>query len=153
MEALRPEVIARAVEKAMDKVRHARSHYATRKAEVESELKAVQGRIDRLVAAIADGLAVDDIRARLSAENARKAKLTADLERLTQVAALSAFDLDEVRAQLQARAGDVVGTLGRQTVAARQMLRKVLADPIDWSRWAPGASGATSSGAPSLSSG
>src|SRR5439155_2589430 len=63
-EALRPEVIARAVEKPLAKLAYARSHHASRRARVEAELADVQRKLDRLVDALVDGTvaATDEIK-------------------------------------------------------------------------------------------
>ena len=41
------------------------------------------------------------------------------------------MQVDEIAGRLRTRIGDVAGLLGKQTVQARQMLRKILADKID----------------------
>src|SRR5262249_28176502 len=79
-ETLQPEVVARAVEKALAKLAYARSHHTSRRARVEGELVKVQRKLDRLVDALADGtLPADEIKDRLSTERARKTTLQAEL--------------------------------------------------------------------------
>ena len=102
-----------------------------RRAEVERELAQAQQRLDRLVDALADdSLPADEIRTRLSAEKARKTNLSADLARLERLARVASLNIDQIAQKLRARVNDVAGVLGRQTVQARQMLRKILADKI-----------------------
>jgi hypothetical protein len=116
----------------------------------------VQRRLDRLVDALADGsLPVDELKTRLGAENARKTKLTGDLENLAKLAGLASLDLEQLKRGFQAPIADVTALLERQTVQARQMLRKLYClARSSWNRSAADASGATSSGAcsPSRSS-
>jgi hypothetical protein len=93
---------------------------------------AVQQRLDRLVDALADGtLPADEIKARLSTEKARKTALTTDLARFERLAKVPSLNVDQIAQKLRGRLNDVAGVLGRQTVQARQMLRKILADKIE----------------------
>ena len=125
-------MLSLAVEKALAKLAHARSHHATRKAQVERELSEAQRKLDRLVDALADGsLPVDEIKARLGAEKARKTTLQAELEKLNQLARLTSIDTAQLKRQLQSGVSGRTALLGRQTVQARQMLRKLLADKIE----------------------
>lgn len=131
-ETLRPELLASAFQRAFAKLAHARSHYASRRGQIERELTEVQRRIDRLLDVLTDGaLPADEIKARLGAEKTRKTKLTAELERLDKLAAIASVDPDQLKQRVQMRVTDVTAALGRQTVQARQMLRKLLADKIE----------------------
>jgi hypothetical protein len=86
-DALQPTILERAVEKALAKLAHAHSHHATRRSQAARELQEVQRKVDRLVDALADGsLPADEIKARLTAERARKTALQVELTKLEQVA-------------------------------------------------------------------
>src|SRR5207245_10542643 len=131
-ELLRPEVLALAVEKALGKVQYARAHHASRRARVEGELVDVQRKLDRLVDALADGtLPAEEIKDRLTRERARKTTLQAELEKLDQLARVASIDTAQLKRDLESRVSDVAALLAKQTVQARQMLRKLLADKID----------------------
>ena len=127
-----PSVLDAAVDKALARLTASHSQHASRRAHVERDLQAVQQKLDRLVDALAGGsLPADEIRARLSTEKARKTALAAELERLNQLAGVAFLDTDQLKRDLRARVDDVTGLLGRPTVQARQMLRKLLADKIE----------------------
>jgi len=131
-EALDPTVLIDAVEKALARLAKRQLAHIDRRAQVERELAQVQQRLDRLVDALADGsLPADEIRTRLGAEKARKTALSADLGRLERLAKVASVDVAQIAQKLRTRVSDVAGVLGRQTVQARQMLRKILADKID----------------------
>ena len=131
-DALQPTILERAVEKALAKLAHARAHLATRRSQAERELQEVQRKVDRLVDALADGsLPADEIKARLTCEKARKTALQAELTKLEQVAQVVSLDTGHLKRSLQERVSDVTALLGRHTVQARQMLRKILADKIE----------------------
>src|SRR5439155_11928422 len=59
-----------------------------------------------------------------------KENLAADLERFDQVARIAAIDPAEINRQIQARVSDVTAPR-RQTIQARQMLRRLLAGKIE----------------------
>ena len=48
------------------------------------------------------------------------------------------FNIDQIAEKLRARINDVAGLLSRQTVQARRMLRKILADKIELDPVGPG---------------
>ncbi len=99
---------------------------------MEQELGQVQRKLDRLIDALAnDSLPADEIKTHLSTEKARKTALTAELEKLDQLAKVASLDDAQLKRQLQARVSDVTALLGKHTVQARQMLRKILADKIE----------------------
>jgi chromosome segregation ATPase len=114
------------------KIKRARSHHASRRAAVERELADAQRKLERVLDALADrDLPTDEINARLTAEKARKSKLTAELAWLDHLASATTLDMEDLNRDLQGTAADVAGLVGKQTVRARQMLRKILAGKID----------------------
>jgi site-specific DNA recombinase len=130
-DALDPAVLTGAVEKALARLTKRQRAHIERRTQVEREMAQVQQRLDRLVDALAEGsLPTDEIKTRLSTEKARKTALTADLVRLDRLAKTASLNIDQIAQKLRDRVHDVAGVLGRQTVQARQMLRKVLADKI-----------------------
>jgi site-specific DNA recombinase len=129
---LDPAVLSQAVEKALARLAKRQQAVIERRTEVERELAQVQLRLDRLIDALADGsLPADEIKARLSAEKARKTVLSANREKLGRVAGIASMQVEQITGRLRSRIADVAGLLSKQTVQARQMLRKVLADKID----------------------
>jgi hypothetical protein len=57
--------------------------------------------------------------------------LSDDLARLERLPKVASLNFDQIAQKLRARVNDVAGVLERQTVQARQMLRKILADKIE----------------------
>ena len=130
-EVLQPATLERAVEKAVAKLSHARSHYTSRRAQVERELGDVQRKLDRLVDALADGsLPSDEIKNRLGTEKARKTALQAELTKLEQLAGIASLDTAHLKRTLREKVSDVITLLGNHTAQARQMLRKLLIGKI-----------------------
>ena len=68
----------------------------------------------------------------LKAEGGRKAVLTKELSTLTQVTKVVSLDGERLKRDLKARAADVKNLLSNQTPQARQMLRKLLVDRLDF---------------------
>ena len=131
-EVLQPEVLERAVEKALAKLSYARSHHASRRTQVERELEDVQRKLDQLVDALADGsLPADEIKGRLGAEKARKTALQAELTKLERLGGIANLDIGHLKSTLRERVSDVTALLGRHTAQARQMLRKLLTGKIE----------------------
>ena len=131
-DALDPAVLTSAVEKALGRLAKRQVTHIEHRVQAERELAQVQQRMDRLLDALADGsLPADEIKTRLSTEKARKTALTADLGRLQRLAKVASVNIDEIAQTLRRRLNDVAGVLGRHTVQARQMLRKILADKIE----------------------
>jgi hypothetical protein len=91
------------------------SQQRLRYAELDSELTAVQGRIERLLDALADGSILrDEIAVRLNAEKTRKDALASERDRLPGTLKLGDFDADKIKADLQDKVRDVKGVLERQ---------------------------------------
>ena len=131
-EVLQPEVLERAVEKALAKLSYARSYHASRRTQVERELEDVQRKLDRLVDALADGsLPADEIKGRLGAEKTRKTALQAELTKLERLGGIASLDIGHLKSTLRERISDVTALLGHHTAQARQMLRKLLTGKIE----------------------
>jgi hypothetical protein len=122
---LRPEILARVVERAL--VRHAENRAAQPNppAQLERELAAARAEIGRFVAAIGAGVDVAEIRGALEAAKARAGTLEAELAGL---APRPEGPVD--RAALEARVGDWRGLLRGTPRRARQILRKLLPDRL-----------------------
>jgi len=85
-EVLSPDILSRAVEKALARLTATRGGHMQRQATVERDLHQVLARLDQLVDALADGtLPADEIRPQLASEKARKAALLADLAHFDQL--------------------------------------------------------------------
>jgi site-specific DNA recombinase len=131
-EVLRPEVLTLAVDKALEKLSRRRSQHAGRRQEIERELTDMQRKMDRLLDALTDSsLPTDEIKTRLTAEKARKSALTAELEKLEQLMKVAGVDTAQLKRRIEERVADITSLLARNTVQARQMLRKLLADKIE----------------------
>ena len=131
-DALDPAVLTPAVEKALARLAKRQLTHIEHRGQVETELAQVQQRLDRLLDALADGsLPADEIKTRLSTEKVRKTALSVEMEKLGRLAKVASVNIDEIAQKLRSRVNDVAGVLGRQTVQARQMLRKILAGKIE----------------------
>lgn len=103
-----------------------------RRAQLERELADVEARIQRGLDALLAGVdAAEELRARLKAEKARKAALTADLEALKGRRASTQLDDRRLREELRARVRDVRGLLGRNVPRTQQILRKLLVGRLE----------------------
>ncbi|HKX05671.1 MAG TPA: recombinase family protein [Methylomirabilota bacterium] len=131
-DALDPSILDRAVDLAVVELTAGVEEHRSRKAVVEQELQAAQRKLDRLLDALADGsLPRDEITVRLNAEKVRKDSLTSERDRLTGMLSVADLDSEKVKADLRAKAQDIVAVLAQETPQARQMLRKILADKLD----------------------
>ena len=74
--------------------------------------------------------ALPGLRERLREDEARKAALVAELEALAGLTSAADLDTARLKRDARARVADVRALLGRHVPQARQMLRKLLAEPI-----------------------
>jgi site-specific DNA recombinase len=124
-DVLTEDVLAAVVERTVARHAAAVVHGQDRRG-LEAELREVQLRIGRYVRAVGDGVAVEEIRAALAGTKVRERAL------LAEIAALSyprrAVSLD--RAALRRRLVEWHSLLGQGVQVARQLLRKLLPEPI-----------------------
>jgi site-specific DNA recombinase len=125
-ELLDERLVDAAVDRALERLRAGEARALDQRTQVERELGLIEHRIQRGLDAYLNGDGpMEELRARLGADKARKAALAGQLEAL---ALRTPSEMD--RARLKARAADVRALLGRHTPQARQMLRRILAEPI-----------------------
>ncbi len=130
-DVLDEEQLSAAIEKALARLKAKSLNARDGRAQLERDLHHVDGRISRLLDALADGTAAkDEIVNRLNAEKARKTELLAELERVARLSTGQPFNTARLREGFRARLADVKAALSRHTPHARQLLRKLLADKI-----------------------
>ena len=104
----------------------------TRRESIERELSVIEGHERNLVEAIAKGQHMDPLLVMLKAEGTRKEALTAELSRLTQTVSAVHLDRPALKRELQNRIRGAKGLLGRQRSEARQILRKLITQPLQF---------------------
>ncbi len=131
-EALDERILELAIEKALLQLRAGDTDRLTRRQSIERELSLVEAYEKNLVDAIAKGQHMDPLLAKLTAEEARKKDLIAELDRLTRPADVVSLDEARLKRELHHRMADAKGLLGRQRTEARQILRKLLDQPLQF---------------------
>jgi len=130
-EVLDDKLLARALDKALDRLKAEGEQAHSRQPQLERDLSHIEGRIVRLLDVLADGKAPkDEVVGRLNAEKAKKTGLIAELERV-RLTDRQSPDLPRLKEALQSRLRDVRALLGRHTPKARLLLRKVLVGKIE----------------------
>jgi len=82
---------------------------------------------------LADGsLPADEIKSRVGAEKARKTALQAELTTLERLGGIASLVIGHLKSTLRERVSDVTALLGRHTAQAREMLRKLLVNKIEF---------------------
>ena len=125
-------MLSLAVEKALLQLRKGDTDRLTRQHSIERELSLIEVAEKNLVDAIARGEQLDPLLAKLKAEEARKRDLLEERERLTKSPDIVPFDEAKLRRELQSRMADARGLLDRQRSEARQILRKLLEQPLQF---------------------
>jgi hypothetical protein len=124
-DVLAEDVLTAVVERTIARHVAAAAQSPGRKAVIAGELAEVRVRIARYVEALGGGVAMEEIRGQLSACKLREEAL---LGELAQLSPLVAHALD--RAKLRARLEEWHGLLKQSPQVARQLLRKLLPEPI-----------------------
>jgi recombinase-like zinc beta ribbon protein len=121
---LRPEILEAVVERARAHQAQQAARYPDRRAELERQLRGIRQEIDRYVAAIGAGVALDEIKAALTDRKARAERIEAELVGLSPTT--PAGD----RGLLRRCVEDWRGCLRRGPAVAQQILRKLFPDRI-----------------------
>jgi len=137
-EILDSDMIAEAVDLALEQLRSGRSHQLERRAQIECELSVCDERLSRLVEALVRGGTMETVVNQIKAEEARKKLLVSELDNLSAAREnVPGVDGAAIAGELKDAAGDVRALLAGATAQARQMLRKILdgkklqAEPIE----------------------
>lgn len=131
-DALDERILELAIEKALLQLRSGDTNRLTRRQSIERELSLIEAYEKNLVDAIAKGQHMDPLLAKLKAEEARKKDLVAELDRLTMPADVVTLDEARLKRELHHRMADAKGLIGRQRAEARQILRKLLDQPLQF---------------------
>jgi site-specific DNA recombinase len=129
-EALDERVLELAVEKALFQLRAGDVDRLSRRQSIERELSLIEAYEKNLVDAIAKGEQMDPLLVKLKAEESRKKDLVAELERLSAPAEVVTLDEARLKRELRARISNAKGLLDRRRDEARQILRKLLDQPL-----------------------
>ncbi len=129
-EALDERLVEVAIEKALARIRAGDETRLSRKSLVERELSLIEAYESNLVDAIARGENMDPLLAKLRAEEKRKKQLIEELSHLMRPAGIVEIDAVRIKRDLQDRVKDTKNLLGRHPAQARQMLRKLLEEPL-----------------------
>ena len=99
---------------------------------IERELSLIEAYEKNLVDAIAKGQNMDPLLAKLRVEEDRKKALVIELDRLTQPADVVALDEARLKRELRSRVKDAKTLLDRHRAEARQVLRKLFDQPLQF---------------------
>jgi len=131
-EALDERIMELAIEKALFQLRAGDTQRLSRQHAIERELSLIEAYEKNLVDAIAKGQDMDPLLAKLRAEEGRKKDLVAELDRLSRPADVVALDEARLKRELRSRVKDTKALLDRQRSEARQVLRKLIEQPLQF---------------------
>jgi len=131
-EALEEDMLEKAVEKALQRLRSGQEHRLDRRLAIERELSLIEGKEKHLIDAIERGEAVEPLTARLNEEEEKKKGLIGELGGCPPKKGNS-VTLDEPRLKREAkhRVKDVRGLLHQHVPQARQILRKLIVGRLE----------------------
>jgi DNA invertase Pin-like site-specific DNA recombinase len=124
--ALDEQLIARAVDLALARLRSGREKALDRRAQIERELSLIEAKVRNLGDAIGAGRATDTLLGLLEVEEARKKALIRELSGLHETDKVTSLDAGRLTKAVAAKAADVRGLLGQHVPQAREMLRKLV---------------------------
>jgi DNA invertase Pin-like site-specific DNA recombinase len=124
--ALDEQLIARAVDLALARLRSGREQTLDRRAQIERELSLIEAKIAKLGDAIGAGRAIETLLGLLEVEEARKKTLVHELSRLPEIDKVTSLDTGRWTKAVAAKVADVRGLLGQHVPQAREMLRKLV---------------------------
>ena len=129
-DALDERLAEDAIEKALPRIRTGDETRLSRKSLIERELSLIEAYENNLVDAIGRGDNMNPLLAKLSEEEKRKKLLIEELAQLMRPAVIVQIDEGRIKRDLQGRVKDTKNLLGRHPAQARQMLRKLLEEPL-----------------------
>jgi hypothetical protein len=132
-EVLDERIVDTAIDKAVARLRAGQERHLDRRTAIERELSLIEAQERRLVEAIKHGgQALDPLVNALKTEEARKRVLVSELETLGSVERASSLNLHRIKKSLRARLADTKALLSRHIPEAREMLRKLLVERLEF---------------------
>ncbi len=120
------QIIAEAISRAVPHIQAEQAHMPDQRQELEREIAKAEGRLRRLVEAIATGRATEAVFAELEREEGKKKVLVHQLASLSTLTRLASMDATRLERNLCERIGDMKALLGRHVPQTRQLLRKII---------------------------
>ncbi len=129
---MHPEVVERALALALDELRPKTGRVEDERGRLRTEIRTVEQELERLTTALATGGDLPSVLSAIQEREHSHADLTERLRRLDQVRDFTAGDANRVERQLRARLSDWRGLLRGEVREARQILRALLQDRIEF---------------------
>ena len=127
---LRPEIITKALRKAVDRLKPMGAAAQAKRGELEKRLLAVNRELERLTSAIVAGGSGATLVQAMKEREEHRDILMRELATADQVSKIGQVQWAAVERQLQEKLKDWKGLLQRHAPQARQMLKKLLCGPI-----------------------
>jgi len=129
---LHPDVIERALALALDELRPKAGRVADERSRLRAAIRRLERELGRLTTAVATGGDLPSVLSAIQEREHSHADLTERLRRLDQVRDFTAGDAHRVERQMRARLSDWRGLLRGEVQEARQILRALLQDRIEF---------------------
>jgi hypothetical protein len=129
-EVLHPEVVQRAMCRAIDELNTATDTVVPRRTALQAELGVLEQELSRLAAAVAQGGDLKPLLDGIRARERRRQALQTELSGLDGLQPVTTRDLQQIQHDVEARLADWRGLLRRHVAQSRQILKKLLVGRI-----------------------
>ena len=129
-EVLHPEVVRRAMSRAIDELNTATDTVVPRRTALQAELGVLEQELSRLAAAVAQGGDLEPLLDGIRARERRRQALQTEWSGLDGLPPVTTRDLQQIQHDVEARLADWRGLLRRQVAQSRQILKKLLVGRI-----------------------
>jgi site-specific DNA recombinase len=129
-EVLHPEVVRRAMSRAIDELNAPTDTVVPRRTALQAELGVLEQEISQLTAAVAQGGDLKPLLDGIQARERRRRALQTELAGLEGLQPVTIRGLQQIQQDLEARLADWRGLLHRQVAQSRQILKKPLVGRI-----------------------
>ena len=129
-EVLHPEVVRRAISRAIDELNAPTDTVVPRRTALQAELGVLEQELSRLAAAVAQGGDLKPLLDGIRARERRRQALQTELSGLEGLQPVTTHDLQQIQQDVEARLADWRGLLRRHVAQSRQILKKLLVGRI-----------------------
>jgi hypothetical protein len=120
------QILMEAISRAVQQIRAGQATMPDKRQRLEREIALAEGRLRRLVEAIATGRLQKPFSLNWSGEEGKKKVLAAQLASVSTLDRLASVDSTRLERNLCERIGDMKALLGRHVPQTRQLLRKII---------------------------